>query len=230
MSVTQDKVSIQIDDEFQSIIPSLTPEEFSTLESNIIADGCRDPIVLWGALLIDGHNRFSICQKHELPYPTTQKAFASRDEATLWIIINQFGRRNLTPYQRAELALRLRPVIEAKAKAKQVAGGEEKVPQKSAEPIETRKEIARIAGVSHDTIYKAGIIAEKASDETKQLLRQGDTTINREFKELANPHVSHNSGESAAGQTAGSRTSFGLIRPNETWLTPLATFLKGLET
>ena len=50
--------------------------------------------------------------------------------------------------------------------------------------------------MSHDTIYKAGIIAEKASDETKQLLRQGDTTINREFKELANPHVSHNSGES----------------------------------
>ena len=54
---------------------------------------------------------------------------------------------------RGELALKRKHIIAAKAKENQKRSGGA-VPQKSAEPVETRKELAKIAGVSHDTIAR----------------------------------------------------------------------------
>ena len=92
---------ITVDPEFKSNIPPLSDEEFAQLEKNILADGCRDPLVLWGQLLVDGHNRYVICTKHGLPFDTVQKEFADRDAAMDWMDANQLGRRNLTPDQRS---------------------------------------------------------------------------------------------------------------------------------
>ena len=94
-------MKITVDPEFKSNIPPLSDEEYAQLEKNILADGCRDPLVLWGQLLVDGHNRYAICTKHGLPFNTVQKEFASRDEALDWTDANQLGRRNLTPDQRS---------------------------------------------------------------------------------------------------------------------------------
>jgi hypothetical protein len=59
--------------------------------------------------------------------------------------------------------MQLEEVFKAKAKEKQIEAGELK--QKSAEaPIETRKELGKIANVSHDTIAKVKAIQEKAPD------------------------------------------------------------------
>ena len=70
-----------------------------------------------------------------------------------WLINNQFGRRNLSNYQRSVLALELEGVFSDRAKEQQVRKPES-VKQKSAEqkPIETRAELAKVANVSHDTI------------------------------------------------------------------------------
>lgn len=80
------------------------------------------------------------------------------EEVIEWIIKNQFGRRNLTPFQRSELALRLKPIIQAKAKERQGKRNDLNITQKSAESKkkrnESRDELAQIAGVSHDTIEK----------------------------------------------------------------------------
>ncbi len=137
---------IKIDKEFQSLIPPLSQEEFKQLESNVIADGCRDALVTWQDTLIDGHNRFKICTEHGITYKTEDKQFDSRNDAIYWIIKNQFGRRNLLPFQRSELALRLKPIIEVKAKENQIASGGT-VRQKSAQPVKTREELAKLAGV-----------------------------------------------------------------------------------
>ena len=107
-----------------------------------------------------------------------------RDVVVKELVRNQFGRRNLTPYQRAELALKLEPLIAKKAKEKKrKAGGA--VPQKSAEaPIETRGELAKVAGVSRDTIAKVKLIAAKAPEKMKEQLRKGEVSINAAAKEL----------------------------------------------
>ncbi len=89
--------NIQIDKEFQALIPPLSAEEKQQLEANIVADGCRDPLVVWGNTLIDGHNRYEICTRLGLPFDTVEKEFESRDEVADWMDANALGRRNLHP-------------------------------------------------------------------------------------------------------------------------------------
>lgn len=178
---------IRIDKEFQALCPPLTEEELDGLKKDVETRGCLDALKVWNGILVDGHNRFQICEVKNIPYKTTEMSFPSRDAAKIWIIQNQFSRRNLSPYQRAELALVLKPLIAGQAKERQIQGGKEKVVQKSAQAPEenkTRVVVARAAGISHDTLSKAEVIAAKAPEEVKAALRSGATTINKVFTDM----------------------------------------------
>lgn len=126
--------TIKIKEEFRKLIPPLTVEEYEQLEANCLADGIRDAIIVWGEYIIDGHNRYEIAQKHGLDYEVEEKEFDGESDVREWMILNQFGRRNLSNYQRSVLALELEDVFKAKAKEKQKeAGGA--VRQKSAKAV-----------------------------------------------------------------------------------------------
>jgi ParB-like chromosome segregation protein Spo0J len=90
---------IRIDQRIKAHIPPLRPEEFAQLEANILKEGCLAPLTIWSDVLIDGHNRYAICQKHGLPFKVNERIFDDIDAALEWIENNQLGRRNLTPEQ-----------------------------------------------------------------------------------------------------------------------------------
>jgi hypothetical protein len=90
---------IIIDEEFEFLLPSLDEETFRLLEESILEHGCRDPLVLWKGILIDGYNRFKICTYHGIKFNIVEMDFASREEVVIWIVTNQISRRNLTPTQ-----------------------------------------------------------------------------------------------------------------------------------
>lgn len=174
-------IGMIIDVEFKNLIPRLTAEEYEQLEKNIIAEGCRDALVTWQDILIDGHNRYEICKKRGIDFKTVEKEFDSRQDATEWIILNQFGRRNLSAYDRSLLALKLKPIVAEKAKENILAtqnNAQSAAFQKSDKQIHTDKEIAQIAGVSHDTINKVEKIESKAAPEVKEKLKSGNISIN----------------------------------------------------
>lgn len=180
-------MNIGIDAEFKALIPPLSAEEYEQLEKNIIADGCRDPLVTWRGTLIDGHNRYEICEANGITFKTTEQDFDDREAVKIWIIENQFGRRNLPNYTRAKLALELKPLYAAKAKKNQVRTSENRVCQisdKQEQPVDTKKELAKVAGVSHDTIAKVEAIEKKAAPEVKKALASGEVSINQAYKEI----------------------------------------------
>lgn len=92
-----------IDAEFRNLIPPLSNEERELLEKNIRLDGCREPLVIWNGILLDGHNRYEICQRLNIPFSTVQLDLQDRRWAINWIIENQLGRRNLHPDQASYL-------------------------------------------------------------------------------------------------------------------------------
>jgi len=94
-----------IDPEFRDKIPPLTDAEFNQLEENIVADGeIREPIITWNDVIIDGHHRWKIHQKHpEIPYKTKPMEFADKWAAIVWMCRNQMGRRNMTDVQLSKL-------------------------------------------------------------------------------------------------------------------------------
>ena len=95
--------TLRINPELRALIPPLTEEEKRLLEEIVVSEGCHDPLVVWGDVLIDGHNRYDICTRRDVPFRVVQREFADKHEAKDWIIRNQLGRRNLTPEQRAYL-------------------------------------------------------------------------------------------------------------------------------
>lgn len=180
-------MSIFVNKELRDLIPPLSEEEFEQLEKNVVAEGIRDPLVVWkqpngNDMLIDGHNRFFISAHHAgIPFKTVSMDFANMDEAKRWIILNQFGRRNLSAYDRSVLALKLKPIIAEKAKENQ-ANHTEQGYQKSDKPVTTAKELAKVAGVSHDTIHKVETIQNSGDKELIRQVRGGETTINRAYQ------------------------------------------------
>ena len=92
---------LTIDPEFECKIPPLREEELKQLEENILADGVViNPLIVWDGVIVDGHNRYRILQKHpEIQFTTYEKQFSDRYAAIAWICKNQLGRRNLTLQQ-----------------------------------------------------------------------------------------------------------------------------------
>lgn len=185
-----------VDLELRSLIPPLQPNELKELEDNLIREGNRDPIVFWKEkqIILDGHHRYDLCRKYGIPLkPPIDLSLPDRNAAKEWIIRNQFGRRNLSPYQRSVLALRLEETISAKAKANLVTstGGEnpQPLPILAKAAIDTREEIAKVAHVSHGTMAKVKVIEEKATPEQKAKLVTGEVTVNQVYVQLHRQEV-----------------------------------------
>jgi len=180
-------VLMKILQELESLIPPLSNEEFKQLERNILEEGIREPLITWNGILIDGHNRYRIAQEHDINYETLEKEFDNINRVKEWMIHNQFGRRNLSNYQRSVLALQLEDVFREKAKenqAIQFKGISLKQISAEVKPIETRQEIAKVANVSHDTIAKVKKIEANATPEVKEKLNTGQMSINEAYKEI----------------------------------------------
>ena len=94
-----------VDDELRRLIPPPTELERADLEAQLLRDGCLSPLIVWAErrVLLDGHNRKDICDRYSLEYPVREISLPGRDEARLWIIQHQLGRRNLTPDQASYL-------------------------------------------------------------------------------------------------------------------------------
>ena len=181
---------MKINQEFKNLIPPLSAEEFSQLEKNILEEGIREDILTWRGFIIDGHNRYEIAQRYDLVFGTKEMEFEDEGKVKEWMILNQFGRRNLSNYQRSVLALALEGIFRDKARANLVASGEQygKGSLMSENPITTPidryKEIAKVANVGHDTIAKVKKIQANASDEVKQKLSTGEVSINQAYQDI----------------------------------------------
>jgi N6-adenosine-specific RNA methylase IME4 len=180
-------MEIQIDAEFKALIPPLAPDELAQLEANILRDGCRDPLVVWDDILIDGHNRFAICSKHGLEFETVEKDFQDREAVMDWMDANQLGRRNLSP-DAFKLALGRR-YNRSKKKQGAPQGNQNAGKQLDQnEPVvSTAAKLAAEHSVSEATVKRAGKFAEevaktpelqKAISERKPVLQ-----VKREMKE-----------------------------------------------
>lgn len=171
---------LRVDTEFQALIPPLAPDELEQLETNLAAEGCRDPLVVWDGVIVDGHNRYAICARLGVPFQIIERQFASRDDAKVWIIQNQLGRRNLSTYQHGVLALQLKEVLAEQARQRMMAG--KKIdPGENFPQGRTREALASIAGVSDRTIEKIEAIERHAPPELKAQIQAGETSIHAAY-------------------------------------------------
>lgn len=178
-------MTITVNEDLRAYIDPLTEDEYAALERSLLAEGCRDALVLWGDLLVDGHNRYSICQKHGIPFNTVQnQTFQSIDDVHLWMIDNHLGRRSVSDFQRGVLALRKKEIVAARlAQAQDRKAAAEPAAVEPAAPIDavpqlTREGMARAARVSSATLGQIEKIQKTAAPELVNAVKTGMISIN----------------------------------------------------
>ena len=196
--MTEKKVyELTVDPEFRDLIPPLNEEELKLLEASLVADGCESPLIVWNGVIIDGHNRYAICRKHGIPFSIQEKNFSSRDDAMLWMLRNQLGRRNLNDYQRGEMVLVLKSRMKTDAEKRKYAGVSDcdlpenfqegqasEKDRKGREERETYTRLGKLAGVSGRQMRKIDKLANSADEATKAKLRKGEVSVHRAYTDL----------------------------------------------
>lgn len=191
----------RIDPELNAVLPELSEEDYSALEKSLLTDGYKGaPIMVWGDIIVDGHNRYEICNKHNIPYEVKKIDFENKEEVMRWMVRQQIGRRNLTPMQRISLSEKYRPFYEKQAKENQSKAGREygnggtklteNLPQALDENIKkernptTDKKLADIAGVSEKTYRMGAKILNSGNEELIEQTLKGEKSINKAYNEL----------------------------------------------
>lgn len=151
-------MQFQIDPEIKSYIPPLREDERGILEQSLIDEGCREPLIVWNGVLIDGHNRHEICERNGIPYEIQEIELDSREEALAWIENNQLGRRNLTADQ---FRYYLGRKYERERKAQGGTGSNQYKQSGQSDQSATAERIASQHGTSEKTVRRA---AEYARD------------------------------------------------------------------
>jgi len=191
-------MNISINPEYKTLIPPLSPEEYGQLEKNILSDGCREPLVLFNGVLVDGHNRLKICTEHDLPFNTIAMDFTDSLAVKLWMIENQAGRRNLRDGWKFQLSQDKKAILLEQGKKTQGARNDilstidKKLPEHN-----TQKIIANDLGWSTGKVAMADKVWKDATPEIKEQVLSGDVSINEAYKAVkaGDVHVAQNSGE-----------------------------------
>ena len=180
---------------FQNALPRQCDEERTILEDAIKRDGTLDTIKTWRGMIVDGYTRYEICHRLKIPFATEELGFADEDEAYLWIIRNQLGRRNLPPFVKCELVLPLEEEMKQEAKRRQGKRSDlnnfvEIFPQSEA-PAKTRDTLGAMAGVSGKTLMDAKWLHNNADQDTLDQLRQGKISIHKAYTTLKDTKPAH---------------------------------------
>jgi DNA modification methylase len=173
-------MEIKINKEFQELIPTLSKEEYEGLEESIKKEGCRDAIIVWNETILDGHNRFEICQKNNISFKTAEMSFENETEAKIWILLNQLNRRNLTDIDRFELGQKLEIEYQKKAKENLSRAGKGLA---TLPKVNTRKEVSKKIGLKERNYSKLKDIKEKAPEKLLKI-KEEKLSINKAYKDI----------------------------------------------
>jgi len=186
--------NLSINPELKALIPPLTSEEFAQLQTNVLAEGIREPIITWQGTIVDGHNRYELAQMYDLPFKVKEMAFASMNHAKKWMAENQLGRRNLHDFVKGELNEVIAECIKAIGREKLVEVGKKygEGHKKEEEPLSiidkpshnTQKIVAEKLGWSTGKKAMFDVVKKKAPEEIKEKLRQGELSMNQAYQEI----------------------------------------------
>ena len=181
---------LKINPELRDFIPPLSGEEKKQLEDSLLKYGYKGaPIYIWNDFIVDGHNRYELCRKHNIEYPVEELLLG--DNATIidvmeWMINTQLGRRNLPPAQRLAVMDKFKKKIQEQAKSTQGTRTDltsspngEKV-----KSTHTDKELAKMAGVGTGTVARFNKVMNFDDEELKKKVLANEVSINAGYEKV----------------------------------------------
>lgn len=190
-------MSLRINPEYEKMLPKMSEEEFAQLKASIQEEGQHYSIVANENLeVLDGHHRFKACTELGIEPDFEVRKFEDKLFEKKFVIEANLRRRHLNNFQLVELAVPLLEIEKALAKKRQTKSeknGREN--QFGLAPDDAKPDfkgkaaevVAKKAGVSTRTFERGKKILENASEEDKQKLREGKTSISKVYREIVTP-------------------------------------------
>ena len=195
--------NIQIDEELEKLLPPLSKEDYNILEQSLLKNGFEQKfgrIKVWFGsegdtdnksigYIVDGHNRYRICQKHDIELNSWdfEAVFMnSKDEVIKWMYENQLARRNLSEMDKYDAVEKYSKLLNDMAKKNQSDGGKG---LSNLTRINTRKEKARMAGTSDGNYYKLDQIKKSGNKEVIEKVRNKEISVDKAYRKIKNPPV-----------------------------------------
>jgi len=174
---------LKINPEYRKLVPPIGPEEYRALEIDIIANqGCFESIKINKKdEILDGHNRFEICNKYALYFDTDVIDLPSVLDEEIYVIKTNLLRRQLTDFQKVEMAKPLEDRIAEKAKQQMLAG---KTLPANAERVHTDIEVSKAIGVTRGTYERAKKVRDEGTEEEKRKAREKKRMVNSAFRDV----------------------------------------------
>ena len=186
---------LKINPELRDFIPALSGEEKKQLEDSLLKYGYKGaPIYTWHDYIVDGHNRYELCRKHNIDYPIEELDLG--EDATIidvmeWMINTQLGRRNLPPAQRLAVMDKFKKKIQEQAKEKYEStvgrpSKENRSPngEQLNTKIHTDKELAKMAGVGTGTVARFNKVMNSDDEELKKKVLANEVSINAGYEKV----------------------------------------------
>ncbi len=169
---------------YAGLVPELTETEYQSLKESISLNGLWIPIIVnKHGVILDGHHRFRVCQELNIQTKHAVREFENDLLEKKFVIECNLKRRHLKEFQKAELGILLLPIEEELAKLTQGKRNDLTFDSNDSK-VRARDIVAEKVGMSSTTFERAKKIIENAPDEIKQNLRDGKTTINKEYQQI----------------------------------------------
>jgi hypothetical protein len=186
-NITSLKPQIRISSEYASLVPGLSPEEYESLKQSIKEENSLYvPIIInQNGIILDGHHRYKACQELGIEPKTLVKGFKDKIAEELFVINCNLIRRQLNNFQKTELALKSKPLLEAIVKGNKSLGGKGGKGGRNLTPLgRVDDRVGERASVSRDTVRKVEKILEnkRITDKIKEDLRSGKVSINEAYE------------------------------------------------
>jgi 16S rRNA G966 N2-methylase RsmD len=180
-------LQIKINKEYAGLVPEMSASDYEALKLDIKERGLLVRITVNGqGVIIDGHHRYRACQELGIKCSYVVKEFENELLEKLFVIDSNLKRRHLNSFQRAELALKEKPILEEIAKRQMLTGKSLDLNQSR---VDTNKEIGKRIGLSKDTIRKVEKIQKKAPPKFLDKARSGIWSINSTYNKIINSEI-----------------------------------------
>ena len=195
---------IKTSEEYANLVPPLSAEEYESLKESIRTNRLWVPIIVNNdRVILDGHHRFKACNElgiKQSEIKTTPKSFTDKLQETLFVIDCNLTRRQLNNFQKTELALKSKSILEQIAKQNESLGGKGKGDRILSPLGRVDEQIGRLAGVSRDTVQKVETLIQEAPERVRQSLRSGDISINHAFEDYRTGRMQEHAGKLTEGK------------------------------
>lgn len=173
-------MNLSINPEYESLVPKISDDEYAALRDSIKEDGLWLPIIVNAeGIILDGHTRFRACKEVGIQTKHAERKFENKLLEKKFVIESNLKRRQLNDFQKAELGIPLLAIQQELAKQRQANNADD-----TESTGQSRDIIAKQVGLSGSTFERSRKIIEKAAEPVKQILRDGKSSISKEYQKI----------------------------------------------